>query len=50
MIGEHKSVFSYLKRDFPEISLLRCTSHIIHLCSSEACLELPRSLEYLVKI
>lgn len=45
MVGEHNSVFSHLRLDLPEIVLVKCSCHMIHLCASKACLELPRRVE-----
>lgn len=36
IMGSNNSVTSRLKNDMPGISILRCVSHSIHLCSSEA--------------
>lgn len=49
MMGAFNSVTSRLKHDIPGISILRCVSHSIHLCSSEAAKTLPRSCEDLVR-
>lgn len=49
MVGQHNSIFSHLKSDLPEIALIKCSCHMIHLCASKACLELPRSVEDLLR-
>lgn len=49
MVGDHNSIFSHLKADLPEIALIKCSCHMIHLCASKACLELPRSVEDLLR-
>lgn len=45
MVGEHNSVFSRLKTEFPYMVCVKCSCHSIHLAASKACLHLPRSLE-----
>lgn len=45
MVGQRNSVFSHLKAELPEIALVKCSCHMIHLCASKACLELPRRVE-----
>lgn len=45
MFGEHNSVFSRLKSEFPHIACIKCSCHMIHLSASKACLKLPRSVE-----
>lgn len=45
MVGEHCSVFAFLKKDLPNIALIKCSCHMIHLSSSKACLKLPRNVE-----
>lgn len=45
MVGEHHSVFSYLKLKVPHIACIKCSCHMIHLVASKACLKLPRSFK-----
>ncbi|KAJ8917907.1 hypothetical protein NQ315_002600 [Exocentrus adspersus] len=49
MIGQYNSIFSHLKAELPEIAFIKCSCHMIHLCASKACLELPRSVEDLLR-
>ncbi|KAG5870686.1 hypothetical protein JTB14_003884 [Gonioctena quinquepunctata] len=49
MVGKHNSIFSNLKRDLSEILCVRCSCHMIHLASSTACLQFPRSVEDVVR-
>lgn len=49
MMGEHNSVSSRLKRDYPGIIIMKCICHSLALCSSEACKKLPPELEQLAK-
>lgn len=49
IMGCFNSVTSRMKHEMPGISILRCVSHSIHLCSSEAAKTLPRSCEDLVR-
>ncbi|XP_015123867.1 uncharacterized protein LOC107045954 [Diachasma alloeum] len=44
-----ESLYALLKKDIPNLQLLKCSCHSIHLCSCKASEELPSSLEYLVK-
>lgn len=41
MFGQHKSVVSLLKENFPHIACVKCSCHLIHLAASKACLKLP---------
>ncbi|KAG5890191.1 hypothetical protein JTB14_010654 [Gonioctena quinquepunctata] len=45
MVGEKNSIFSHLKSEKPEIVCIKCSCHMIHLAASAACLQLPRSVE-----
>lgn len=45
MMGPHNSVSSRLKTTFPEIFIMKCICHSLHLCCSEACKSLPRRIE-----
>lgn len=45
MFGENHSVVSLLKEELPQICAIKCSSYVIHLCASQACLKLPRSVE-----
>lgn len=49
MVGEKNSVFSLLKMEKPEVACVRCSCHMIHLASSKACLQLPRSVEDVIR-
>lgn len=49
MFGKDQSVAALLKKEFPDIALIKCSCHMIHLCASKACLELPRSVEDLLR-
>lgn len=49
MFGENNSVVSRLKIEFPNICCIKCSCHLIHLASSKACLNLPRSIEDLLR-
>ncbi|EFN61481.1 Transposon-derived Buster3 transposase-like protein, partial [Camponotus floridanus] len=45
MMGEHHSVSQMIKSEFPEIHIIKCNCHLIHLCADYACRKLPNSLE-----
>lgn len=49
MFGEHNSVVSRLKLNFPGILVQKCVCHSLHLCASEACKVLPRQCEDLAR-
>lgn len=49
LYGRNHSVYTLLKRDIPNLQLMRCTCHLLHLCSSKASEELPSSLDFLVR-
>ena len=49
MFGEHNSVSQLLKSEIPNIQLVKCSCHLIHLASSYAVLKLPKSLEDLCR-
>jgi len=49
MMGQHNSVASRFKEKCPGIFILKCVCHSAHLCASEACKSLPRSVEDLAR-
>ncbi|XP_023311317.1 zinc finger BED domain-containing protein 5-like [Anoplophora glabripennis] len=49
MVGRHNSVVSRLKVDIPNVYVVKCICHSFHLCASNACLKLPRSIEDLAR-
>jgi hypothetical protein len=49
MMGQHNSVSSRFKEMCPGISVYKCICHSLHICGSEACKKLPRSLEDLAR-
>lgn len=49
MIGEPNSVFSRLRSELPAIVCMKCSCHMMHLAASKACLQLPRSVEDLLR-
>ena len=49
MFGVNHSVAQMLVRDYPWIVAVKCSSHLIHLCSSYASTKLPKSLEDLCR-
>ncbi|XP_071578842.1 general transcription factor II-I repeat domain-containing protein 2B-like [Temnothorax nylanderi] len=49
LCGRNHSVYTLLKCDVPNLQLMRCTCHSLHLCSSKASEELPGSLDFLVR-
>lgn len=49
MFGEKQSVVALMKAEFPHITFVKCSCHMIHLCVSHACLKLSTSLEDLCR-
>ena len=49
MMGDKRSVSSFLNNYFSGITIFKCICHSIHLCASEAAKELPRSSEELIR-
>lgn len=49
MAGSHHSVFTELKKELPQICLLKCSSHQLHLAGSWACNKLPKEVEDLLR-
>jgi hypothetical protein len=49
MFRVNHSVAQMLVRDYPWIVAIKCSSHLIHLCSSYASTKLPKSLEDLCR-
>ncbi|KYQ47160.1 hypothetical protein ALC60_13792 [Trachymyrmex zeteki] len=49
MVGCNKSVYTNLKKDVPDLILIRCVCHFVQLAINYACKEyLPTHLEFLV--
>ena len=49
LFGKNHSVAQMLVKDYPWIMAVKCSCHMIHLCSSYACKRLPKSLEDLYR-
>lgn len=49
LCGKNKSLYTLLKEKVPNLQLIKCICHSLHLCSAPACEELPSSLEFLVR-
>jgi len=49
LCGRNHSVYTLLKRDVPNLQLMRYTCHSLHLCSSKASEELPSSLNFVAR-
>ena len=49
MFGKYHSVSQLLVKNHPWIIPVKCSCHMIHLCASHACLQLPKSLEDLCR-
>ncbi|KAE8739291.1 hypothetical protein FOCC_FOCC015214 [Frankliniella occidentalis] len=49
LCGPHHSLFSLLKKDCPNLHLVKCICHGLYKCSSKASAALPGSLEALLR-
>lgn len=49
MVGDYHSVFSHLKSEIDYIVCVKCSCHMAHLAASKACLQLPKSVEDLLR-
>jgi len=49
MMGAHHSFATLLKAVVPDIIVVKCVCHSLHLCAEYACRELPKCLEFLVR-
>lgn len=49
MMGRHHSVNTLLKKDVPNIFVMKCLCHSLALCTSYACAKLPNEIENLVR-
>ena len=45
MMGNKHSFATLLKNDFPNVIIIKCSCHLIHLAASHACLKLPKFIE-----
>ena len=49
MVGRHHSVSTLLREKVPDLIVVRCVCHSLHLAASAACAVLPRHLDYMVR-
>ncbi|KAI5638384.1 sugar transporter domain-containing protein [Phthorimaea operculella] len=49
MIGKNHSLAALLKQQIPDLLVIKCTSHSLHLCAEKAAEVLPRQLEFLIR-
>lgn len=42
MVGKYNSVTAILKRQLPDLMVVNCVSHSLHLCAENAAESLPR--------
>lgn len=45
LCGKYKSLYALQRKDNPQLILIRCACHSLHLCCSEAFLTLPEDVE-----
>ncbi|CAD6210503.1 GSCOCG00010903001-RA-CDS, partial [Cotesia congregata] len=48
-VGANHSVSTLLREDLPDIIVIKCICHSLHLCAKKAAELLPRQLEYLIR-
>jgi hypothetical protein len=48
-VGQHHSVFSFLKERYPQVVCVKCSCHMAHLAASKACMKLPKEIEDLLR-
>jgi hypothetical protein len=49
MVGKHHSFFTLLQQVIPDLIVVKCVCHSLHLCAEYACKQLPKQLEFLVR-
>ena len=49
LCGTNKSLYALMKRDNPNLMLLKCICHSLHLACSHASEELPSNIDYLIR-
>ncbi|XP_045502900.1 uncharacterized protein LOC123699895 [Colias croceus] len=49
MIGRNHSLAALLKQKIPDLIVIKCSSHSLHLCAEKAAESLPRQLEFLLR-
>lgn len=49
MMGVNNSLSTLLKKDIPNLFVIKCICHSFHLCDSYACKKLPRWVEDLAR-
>ncbi|KAL1444337.1 hypothetical protein MTO96_045565 [Rhipicephalus appendiculatus] len=45
MMGSRNSIMTHLRKDIPNLFVMKCICHSFHLCASYACEKLPRAVE-----
>lgn len=49
LCGCHQSVYILMKKDIPNLLLIKCTCHSLHLACSHASEELPSNIDYMLR-
>lgn len=49
MMGQHHSFATLLKKEVPDVVIVKCVCHSLHLCAEKACQMLPKRLEFFVR-
>lgn len=49
LCGKNQSLYTLLKKDSPNLQLIKCICHSLHICAEKASAELPASIEFLLR-
>lgn len=49
MVGQHHSFATLLKKEIPDVVIIKCICHSLHLCAEKACQTLPKRLEFFIR-
>jgi len=49
LCGKNHSFYTLLKKDSPNVQLIKCVCHTLHICAEKASAELPASIEFLLR-
>lgn len=49
LCGKNKSLFALLKKQNPQLMLVKCTCHSLHLCCSQSSDKIPKTCDFLIK-
>lgn len=49
LCGKNRSLYTFLKKDSPNLQLIKCICHSLHICAEKASAELPASIKFLLR-